>query len=278
PRSRRDSPAATSAELGLPAARPQTTGRAAGRVCATRPTRDGIAAASSAYQASCAAKGGDNRRRLQRLRSICRQAVAAKTTLLDFTAERNPDLQPDPPMPGNEVGGGTRIALAVQATAPSDEMLLVRIPADAPYQVEQLANVIHGRQWLTDALARRDAELRLDKKRIDDMRVELRVRRRLALETFSEDETARKAAEEYRQMQKTFNDMEKSYADKSGRLLSFLNQLPKLRGVSTVVLGMAWTDGFPNLPGQPPVLRYLEVTDLHDAAWIQVVPKRQGQV
>jgi hypothetical protein len=204
--------------------------------------------------------------------------LPAKTSLLDFTAERNPDLQSDPPMPGNEVGGGTRIALAVQATAPADEMLLVRIPADAPYQVEQIANVLHGRQWLTDALARRDAELRLDKKRIDDMRVELRVRRRLALETFSEDETARKAREEYRQMQKTFNDMEKSYADKSGRLLNFLNQLPKLRSVSTVVLGMAWTDGFPNLPGQPPVLRYLEETDLHDAAWIQVVPKRQGQV
>lgn len=204
--------------------------------------------------------------------------LPAKTSLLDFTPERNADLQADPALPGNEVGDGVRIALAVQATAKADEMLLIRIPADAPYQLEQLARALHGGQWLTDALARRDAELRLDKKRIDETRLELRVRRRLALETFSEDETARKAREEYRQMQKAFAEAEKAYAEKSARLLHFVEQAPKLRGVSTVVLGLAWTDGFPNLPGQPPVLRYLEDGELHDAAWLQAVPRRQGQL
>ena len=200
------------------------------------------------------------------------------TTVLDFTAERSPDLQSEQAMPGDGIGGGVRIALAVQATVPADEMLLVRIPADAPYQVEQIANVLSGRPWLTDAIARRDSELRLEGKRIDDLRIEARVSRRLALETHGEDETARKKRDEYRKLQKELADAEKAYGEKRARLLSFMEQVQKLRGVSTVVVGMAWMDGFPNLPGRPPVLRYLDDADLHDAAWIQVVPRRPAQV
>jgi hypothetical protein len=204
--------------------------------------------------------------------------LPAKTKLLDFTPERNADLQPEAATGGSQPGSGVRFALALQAAVPADEMLLARIPADAPYQVEQIARVLSGGQWMTEALARRDLETRLERKRLDDERINLRVRRRLALETFAEDETARKAREEYRKMQKECDDAEKAFAARNGRLLQFLSQFNQLHGASTVLIGLTWADGFPNLPDQPPVMRFLSDNLLHDAAWIQAVPRRTGQV
>jgi hypothetical protein len=205
------------------------------------------------------------------------KGLPARTNLLDFTGIRNDNLHPEPLDEGAGLGDGTRLALALASQFKLDELFLVRIPVDAAYDVEQVARVVQGQAWASEAYRTRDQELYADRLRLEELRLQLRVRRRLALSATGEDEASKLTREEYRKLQAEYETALASYNDRLQRFNTLFAQMRQLRGVGTVVLGLNWVDAYPTLPGQVPALRYLDPNVRRGAAWIQALPRRPGQ-
>jgi hypothetical protein len=201
-----------------------------------------------------------------------------KTSLIDLTSERRADVTTEPaPEPASEIGAGTRLAVLLHATAPADEMLLLRVDASAPYQVEEIARCLSGGRWLADALARREIEVRNEGGRIEERKLDLRVQRRIALDNFGDDKDSVEARENYRKNQAAFDQDEKAFHAKVARLLSLQRNIARLKGLSTVLLGLYWADGHPVLPGERPTLRFIDTELLRGASWVQAIPRLSGQ-
>lgn len=201
-----------------------------------------------------------------------------KTTLLDFTAERNPDLTPAAPVAPEGVGSGTRLALALIEAAPAAELYLLGVDPAAPYQVQEIARAVSGEGWRSEALARRQAEIRLEQERLDYERVELRIERRIVLDNVRDDPDSRAAREAYFKRQKTFDEAEKALNQKTTRYLQLVERTGQIKDLSTVLLGLHWPDGHPSLPGDHGRFRLLDAKLLGSTAWIQAVPATEGQV
>ncbi len=211
-----------------------------------------------------------------------------KTQLLDVTAELSLDLRPTPPLPGDAIGSGTRLALALQAEAKADEMLLLRIDPAAPYQIPQLARVLQGQTYRSNPLDERADELRRDKNRLDRERLELRIERRTILNQFQNlpesvrnDEQGRKVREEwnaYLKRQAEHEATEKTYREKHARYLDRLYLATPLKDITTVLVALSWPEGQPHLPGQQAGLRYVDPALFRGVSWIQTLPRVDDQV
>ncbi|MCS6978227.1 MAG: hypothetical protein NZM31_14635, partial [Gemmatales bacterium] len=206
------------------------------------------------------------------------QRLPANTRLLDFTGERNPDIRPEPAPEGTAIGSGTRLALAL-ASEGAEELLLVRIAPDGPYMLEQVARAIQGRGWRSEATVRRETELRLEDRRLQRERAELRVRRRLILNDFRDDEESKAALQALLKDERNLESREKAFKERQGRFVQLVSQAEHLRGVDTVLIGPLWLNGQPNLPELASRQRYLaehrsrSQDRLPDIAWIQAVPR-----
>lgn len=206
------------------------------------------------------------------------QRLPANTRLLDFTGERSPDLRPDPSPEGEGPGSGTRLALAL-AEQGADELLLIRIAPDAPYMLEQVARAMQGRGWRSDAVVRREAELRQENSRLQRERADLRVRRRLLLNDFRDDEESKAALQALQRAERELEAREQAFKERQSRFLQLVSQADQLRGVDTVLIGPLWLNGQPNLPELASRQRYLHQHHtvsrdrLPDAAWVQAVPR-----
>ncbi len=206
------------------------------------------------------------------------QRLPANTRLLDFTGERNPDLRPDPSPEAENLGSGTRLALAL-AQQGADELLLIRVAPDAPYMLEQVARAMHGRGWRSDAVVRREAELRQENSRLQRERADLRVRRRLLLNDFRDDEESKAALEALQRAERDLEARERAFKERQSRFLQLISQADQLRGVDTVLIGPLWLNGQPNLPELASRQRYLyqhhtvSRDRLPDVAWVQAVPR-----
>ncbi len=201
-----------------------------------------------------------------------------KTVLIDFTAERNPDLTPAAPVAPEGVGSGTRLALALIEAAPAAELYLLRVDPAAPYQVQEIARAVSGEGWRSEALARRQAEIRLEQERLDYERVELRIERRIVLDNVRDDPDSRAAREAYFKRQKAFDEAEKQLNQKTTRYLRLVERTGQIKDLSTVLLGLHWPDGHPSLPGDYDRFRLLDAKLLGSTAWIQAIPATEGQV
>lgn len=220
------------------------------------------------------------------------KGLPAKTRLLDLTAERNPNLLPDPPATADFVGHGTRAALAAALAAPDAELILVRIDPAAVHQLYTVARHVHGEAFRTESLGNRDRELLDENDRLDVARLRITEERRQLLENFTTDEATeqrrldldariRKLAredEEQRQKLIRFNDLEMGLAD--------------LANVRVAACPLAWNEGYPTdgagvlsrylddvFFGRPPIRyalgRRLEATE--PAVWFQAAGDTRGQ-
>lgn len=205
-------------------------------------------------------------------------SLPTNTRLLDFTGELSPTLTPEPAPTGEGLGEGTRLAEKLVQGTGIKELLLVRIDAAAPFQIESVAQAVAGRTWQSTALLARIDELRAAQSRLDERRKQLRVLRRLALDNFGIDESAKAARENYRNAQAEFEKQETELRETGAKLLAFQATARELKGAGTVLIGLAWTDGYGDLPGGLPVLRFLDAQLLQGASWLQAVPVRQAAV
>lgn len=208
--------------------------------------------------------------------SLLGKGLPADTKLYDFTAELTADLRPEPPLAGGEgeLGEGVKLAQKFIGERGVDELILARIDSAAPFQVESIAEAVAGRSWSSPALAARMLELKRNQQRVEDEKKELRVLRRLTLDNFGIDDTAKASREKYWELQKAADAREKEVIAMSGRLLDFQEQARALRGAATILVGLSWADGYADLPGAHPTLRFLDQELLKGATWLQAAPVR----
>jgi hypothetical protein len=200
------------------------------------------------------------------------------TVLLDLTGERSPDIATAPDLGDpKEIGWGTRLAVLFQATAPADEMFLVRIDPTSPYAVAEVLRCVTGGRWSSEAIASRDTELRQEKTRLDEQKLDVRVQRQLTLNNFGDDKDSKEAREKYRQRQAEVDQLERAFKARVDRYQAFRRATERLKGLSNVLIGLHWSDGQPRLAGERQGLRFLDPALLESAAVIQAVPRTSGQ-
>ncbi len=205
------------------------------------------------------------------------KGLPAKTRLIDLTAERRPDLQPEATAAGEGLGAGVRLALALHEAAPAEELYLVRIAPEAAYQLEDLARAVAGRAWHTESIRRRELELARERVRLEEERVDLRIERRILSSNFGNDPDSEAARNEYLKRQQRFQQDLKAYQGRSDAYLDLMRSIRQLKGVGTVLVGLSWLDGHANLPGEPASLRALDQDLLAAANWLFAAPRLPGQ-
>src|SRR5439155_13785423 len=89
-------------------------------------------------------------------------AFPKPTTIIDLTAARNADISPDPSPAGDEIGAGTRAALAVRLAAPECDLVLIRIDSAAAYMLADVAHYLHGDAIRSENFASRNRDLLAD--------------------------------------------------------------------------------------------------------------------
>jgi hypothetical protein len=198
--------------------------------------------------------------------------------MVDFTRERNRDLQPDP-FPKPEKGGqgpGTLAARALLKAAPEADVTLLRVDPAAPYMLELIARAINGEPYRTIGLDDRASELQSDANLLDARRDDLLEERRVALSDLREDEEPRKRREAYFKRQAEFDRDDRAYRDRVARYTEHLRAVRALKGIRVVANSLVWGDGYP-VDGSSPLSRRLDDRPIRGALWFQAAGDTRGQ-
>ena len=177
-----------------------------------------------------------------------------RVTFLDLTAERARDVLPEP-MPG-DLGHGTQSAMAVRLAAPAAELALVRIPADAPYHVINVARAVRGDDFRTEGVATRRQEIGDDYDDIENRRRAARDEYRRAFDDFSGDDVARKRRIAAQQALKKLDLEEKAVLERLVRIEQLKSSV-SVRGAQVVVSLHHWNTGVA-MDGASYISRFLD--------------------
>jgi hypothetical protein len=194
--------------------------------------------------------------------------LPAGTRLVDMTAQRSPDILPDPPAKGADMADGTRLALAVAKAAPNAGIVLVRVDPAAPFMVEEAIRTIDGEKFLTTSLDHRAAELTAEDKRLNERREKLLMERRVLLEANLPIDDFQPQWDEYVKRQEAFNKEERAYDLRAHRFLDLRDAVNSLKGVQVIVSGLLWNDGYP-IGGSSGLGRFILDRPKNSAPWIQ---------
>jgi hypothetical protein len=174
---------------------------------------------------------------------------------IDLTGERNRDVRPDP-MPG-ALGHGTEAARAVRLAAPAADLFLVRIPADAPYQVINVARTVRGEEFRTEGLITRRQEINAEASDLASRRRAARLEYQRAFEDFSDDEKARQRRIAAQQALRKLDTEEAALLGRQIRIEELEKSLARLTGAQVVLNELQWNTGFA-LDAASPVSRFLD--------------------
>ena len=177
-------------------------------------------------------------------RSMIGKGLNEKTKLIDWTADRNESLEPEPfATPEGKLGHGTHCALAAALAAPEAELILVRIDPGAPYQVQNTIRFISGEVFEPEAFKIRQLEL-------DDDLQSLKARTKQVLEDFRKahdnfDDTpeARKARLDSQAAVKDLDVMETALIARLQRLRRLEINVNGLKGADMVICPLVWNSG-----------------------------------
>ncbi len=234
------------------------------------------------------------------------KGLPATTRLIDFTAERNGDLLPDPFSAGDEPGSGTHRALTIARLAPEIHLTLIRIDPASPYMLEAVARAINGDDVPSINLDNRLTEIQNDRDALDQRRAQLAEERRQVLSTFpTPDESQQrllKQAEEqnltpeqleklpafqrlperdrafvlYRIRQRIYDRDARAFQQRLTRYLQYKQDMLSLRGIRVVASALSWHDGFP-VDGTSALSRYFDDRPFRAALWFQAAGDTRGQ-
>jgi hypothetical protein len=199
------------------------------------------------------------------------------TRLVDFTRERNPDLQPDPfASVAGALGSGTRCALTVLRAAPEVQLVLVRIDPAAPYMLQEVARAINGDPYRTVALEQRQEQLREERRLLDLRQEALLEERAAAFRDLGPDEGPTKRRAEYKKHQAEYDRDEKAHQERVRRYLQLVKDVAGLKGVRVVTSGLVWNEGYP-VDGGSALSRYFDDRPFRAALWFQAAGDTRGQ-
>jgi len=234
------------------------------------------------------------------------KGLPADTRLVDFTAERNVHLRPDPFPPGNGPGPGTRRALTIARLAPEIRLTLIRIDPASPYMLEAAARAINGDEVSSINLDNRLTEIQADRDALDQRRDSLARERRQVLNAFPTPEESHQRllqqAEEqgltpeqveklpafqrlperdrafvlYRVRQRTYDRDARAFQQRLTRYLQYKQALLSLRGIRVVASTLSWHDGFP-VDGTSALSRYFDDRPFRAALWFQAAGDTHSQ-
>jgi hypothetical protein len=228
------------------------------------------------------------------------------TRLVDWTAERNIDLLPDPFPPGDGAGSGTQRALTIARLAPEINLTLIRIDPASPYMLEAVARAINGDDVPSLNLDNRLADIQADRDALDKRREHLDAERRDILSTFPNAEEAQqrllKEAEEknltpdqveqldafkrmdsrerayvlYRVRQRIYDRDARAFGQRLERYFQQKQNILSLRGIRVVASALSWHDGYP-VDGTSALSRYFDDRPFRAALWFQAAGDARGQ-
>ncbi len=193
------------------------------------------------------------------------------TRLVDITAARNRNVEPDPmPSTDGSLGAGTVAALAVSQAAPGAELVLVRLDPESPHQLLMLARLLNESNVLPRSFEDRYQELKRDREFLNRRRIEILAERKKAYDEQVFDEGDSKVPEQRKQFlesqariksaQSALQELEKSEKEllsRSRRYLRSREDLDLLKDVRVVVNLLTWNEGYP-LDGSGALSKYLD--------------------
>jgi len=210
-------------------------------------------------------------------RQLLGHQLPAHTRLLDLTRERNLELEPDKEGgPTNELGQGTRCALALIKAAPAVELSLIRIDPGSPYMVQTIARAINGDLPDSIAMGRRLAELDRDRVLLGVEKDKLLEDRRIVLDNFGVEDNDFIERESYWLRQSLFDMKEQEYQERVQRFLQLQKDVRDLKGVRIVASALLWPDGYPT-DGTSTLSRYFDDRPFRGALWFQAAGNTRGQ-
>jgi hypothetical protein len=171
--------------------------------------------------------------------------LPAKTTLLDMTAELNPDIQPLPAQ-ANRLGTGATAAKAVALAAPDVELVLVRIDPGSFFQLFEIIRVVRGDTNYSDAMRSRLIDLTNRVNESNRKKDKAVAEYRTAFADLSDDE----ASKTRRNRAKAALDAIIAEQEELSRRIDRFNNLQKrmttaLAGGRLVINTLVWESGFP---------------------------------
>src|SRR5579864_2263447 len=193
------------------------------------------------------------------------------TTLIDFTAARNVNIEPDPmPTKDGQIGQGTACALAVAHAAPEADLLLVRIDPASPYQLMLVMRLLNQETPPLENLNERSLEIAHERERLQRRRTEVLEERRKAIEGMIFEEGNSQMPEEQKRYKAAQGRVKKALADleeltKEEKTLEELGQrflrrtaeITNMNKVRVVVSTLLWNEGHP-LDGGSALSRYFD--------------------
>lgn len=207
------------------------------------------------------------------------QQLPASTRLVDLTAERNVDLYPDPmPDSGQPVGLGTQSAVAAMVAAPEADLTLIRVGADAPYQVLMVARAINGGNFHSISLDRRRNQLEAEHRilRIEWQKLEGE-RYKFLNDYDTTDEKKAKLREDHFRDLEALKKMDSEHLARMDRYLKLVRDIENFRKLRVVACTLMWRDGHP-VDGSSTLSRYLDDLAFNRTIWLQPAGDTRDQV
>jgi len=206
------------------------------------------------------------------------------TRLIDLTAERSLNLQPEPyPEDQKKLGHGTECARAAAQAAPDAELVLIRVGPTAPYQLLTLMRGINGDFLGSESLDQRRDDLEAQRELILASWDKLLKERRIIFDNpgpadeLDEDAIKRRQRKEAHMAEVAkLKEEETEYRKSLQRYVKLLDDIRDLRRMQVVVNTLAWTDGHP-MDGSSPLSRYLDDHPFRSTVWFQPVGETNGQ-
>lgn len=203
--------------------------------------------------------------------------LGARTRYVDLTAECDPSIQPKRYAgDGSAIGQDTQCALAMAVAAPAAELTLIRIDAEAPYQLQAVARYISGEPVRSDCLDQLGDELAEEAIRIQQRHEQLLDERRQVLDNFGQDAATVKRREAYFKNQAEFDRQVQEHQRRQQRFLDLVRDLKALKGIQVAVCSLVWSDGYP-VDGGSPLSRYFDDRLCRTTLWFQAAGDTQGQ-
>ncbi|MEZ6142018.1 MAG: hypothetical protein R3B84_15740 [Zavarzinella sp.] len=176
-------------------------------------------------------------------------------TLIDLTAARNRNVEPDP-MPG-ELGRGAHCAKIVHLTAPDSDILMIRVAPDSAYQVSDIINFIRGTSLSMNAIKVRRDEIAFDTNALRNRRAAAIVEYNQAFADFSADAAAEKRRRDAQAAFIPLREDEEKLLARIKRLDLLEQNLIGIYGANVVLNLIHWNHGY-GLDGANPFTRALD--------------------
>lgn len=173
------------------------------------------------------------------------RGLPKSTHHVDLTAERNSEIDPEPIPPNTGIGHGTHCALAVRLAAPEADIALVRVAADAPYQILAAYRYMLGDMQQPISFVTRREEIDLEAATVRTERLTVNAQYRKAFDNFDDDEEARQARRAAKTAVAEVEKKEKLLTARINRLLKLELDLIALRGCNVILNTLGWNQGMP---------------------------------